>query len=499
MQANKYFKVKELVSSRIYNQYGDDAIKFLDPKALEALENVREILGVPLICNNWAAGGSRNYSGYREPECSIGAKNSWHCFDQNTELLTSNGWKTVKTINEWDYVASLNTETDRIEFVKIDEIIKYHYKGNLLYIDNKHVQCAVTDEHRMYVRSVSRKYKRKTNKELTEKAKRYFDSLKNNNDKYHFELAKDIIHKRREFKCAGISNNINTYNVDILRMCMAVISDGMIYQKKDSNSINVTFNLKKERDKSELEDILSKLKWRYSKYYSYHHDVDGRKNVYHYHICATDAKEIKQIIGLDKKIPFWFLSLNSEILRQLVITYAKFDGSFDLRNNNSGITIFSKDKDNIDMLQSMCILSGMRCVKKTFKDYHIKIGQQESILPYFYHLYITQSIDHSRVNEVNSKWFYYTGLVWCVTNCNGTVISRRNGKVSIQGNCKGKAFDLVSTKLTAKEMREILENNQDKLKYPIRVEKWDNHGEISWLHIDISPNTHGQKLYFFKA
>lgn len=48
----KYFQVKELVSSNIYKQYGDGAIKFLDPKALEALENVREILGVPLICNN---------------------------------------------------------------------------------------------------------------------------------------------------------------------------------------------------------------------------------------------------------------------------------------------------------------------------------------------------------------------------------------------------------------------------------------------------------------
>lgn len=52
MQANKYFQVKELVSSKIYSQYGDDAIKFLDQKALEVLENVREILGVPLICNN---------------------------------------------------------------------------------------------------------------------------------------------------------------------------------------------------------------------------------------------------------------------------------------------------------------------------------------------------------------------------------------------------------------------------------------------------------------
>ena len=87
MQANKYFQVKELVSSKIYNQYGDDAIKFLDPKALEALENVREILNAPLICNNWAAGGSRNYSGYREPGCGVGTPTGYHYKGQAFDLI----------------------------------------------------------------------------------------------------------------------------------------------------------------------------------------------------------------------------------------------------------------------------------------------------------------------------------------------------------------------------------------------------------------------------
>lgn len=89
MQANKYFQVKELVSSNIYKEYGDDAIKFLDPKALKVLENVREILGVPLICNNWAAGGSRNYCGYREPSCTIGTKGSLHRKGQAFDLISS--------------------------------------------------------------------------------------------------------------------------------------------------------------------------------------------------------------------------------------------------------------------------------------------------------------------------------------------------------------------------------------------------------------------------
>ena len=52
MKANKYFTVKELVSKEVYDLLGDEAIKLFDPKALQVLEDIREILGIPLICNN---------------------------------------------------------------------------------------------------------------------------------------------------------------------------------------------------------------------------------------------------------------------------------------------------------------------------------------------------------------------------------------------------------------------------------------------------------------
>ena len=48
MKANKYFTVEELVSKDVYDLLGDEAIKLFDPKALEVLEDVREILGIPL-------------------------------------------------------------------------------------------------------------------------------------------------------------------------------------------------------------------------------------------------------------------------------------------------------------------------------------------------------------------------------------------------------------------------------------------------------------------
>ena len=62
----------------------------------------------------------------------------------------------------------------------------------------------------------------------------------------------------------------------------------------------------------------------------------------------------------------------------------------------------------------------------------------------------------------------------------------------------GLAVDLISTKMTAKEMRDKLKENEDSLPYPIRIEKWDDNGEIDWLHIDLG-DTKGNKIYFFKA
>ena len=228
MQANKYFKVKELVSSKIYKEYGDDAIKFLDPKALKALENVREILGVPLICNNWAAGGSRNYCGYREPGCGVGVKNSYHCIDINTEILTNHGWKTYNTIDiQNDKVYSYNIDKNGIEIVPIQQYFFQKYDGEIIQIQNKLIDIFVTDQHRL----------------LTKAKNNYKDR-----EFYRFELAKDSFGKRREIMNAA--NNLSVsedFDLNIWRLAMAVIANGSISKKILENIIILYLSwLKKE-------------------------------------------------------------------------------------------------------------------------------------------------------------------------------------------------------------------------------------------------------------
>ena len=88
-KATKHFNTEELVSKQVYDVIGDDAIKLFDPKALETLEAVREILDVPLICNNWANGGSRDDCGYRDKLCTIGAPKSAHKRGMAYDLISS--------------------------------------------------------------------------------------------------------------------------------------------------------------------------------------------------------------------------------------------------------------------------------------------------------------------------------------------------------------------------------------------------------------------------
>ena len=62
-ELGKYFKVKELVSNKVYYIYGETSWRFFDTEFLHTLLVLRrDILGVPLICNS----GSNQQRGLRE-------------------------------------------------------------------------------------------------------------------------------------------------------------------------------------------------------------------------------------------------------------------------------------------------------------------------------------------------------------------------------------------------------------------------------------------------
>ena len=135
-KATKHFNTEELVSKQVFDVIGDDAIKLFDPKALETLEAIREILDVPLICNNWTSGGTRDDCGYRDLWCTVGAIRSAHkegkAFDLVSNKMDAESMR--KTIIEnkdrlphnirleaevsWLHIDTRNTSGEKIQVFK---------------------------------------------------------------------------------------------------------------------------------------------------------------------------------------------------------------------------------------------------------------------------------------------------------------------------------------------------------------------------------------------
>lgn len=68
----KYFKAEELLPKGVTDT------SLLDPKLLQLIDEIRELLGVPCTINNYASGGTRQWCGLRTPACTIGAPKSQH-------------------------------------------------------------------------------------------------------------------------------------------------------------------------------------------------------------------------------------------------------------------------------------------------------------------------------------------------------------------------------------------------------------------------------------
>lgn len=64
---------------------------------------------------------------------------------------------------------------------------------------------------------------------------------------------------------------------------------------------------------------------------------------------------------------------------------------------------------------------------------------------------------------------------------------------SVRDDRKVMAIDVISTEISAEEMRSKIKENEASLPYPIRIEKG-----VTWLHVDVAAKE-GYKIYEFTA
>jgi hypothetical protein len=93
------------------------------------------------------------------------------CHRPTAEILTKDGWKLIKDASVGELVATLNIETDTIEFNPVERIIDQPYNGKMISIKGKNIDVLVTPNHRFVVKDRNGKLLMKTAQEIFDLSK----------------------------------------------------------------------------------------------------------------------------------------------------------------------------------------------------------------------------------------------------------------------------------------------------------------------------------------
>lgn len=72
------------------------------------------------------------------------------CYSSDTEVLTESGWKHFDEVDWRDRIATLNADTEHLEYQLPVEIFKSYYSGPMYHIKTGQVDCLITPNHNVF-------------------------------------------------------------------------------------------------------------------------------------------------------------------------------------------------------------------------------------------------------------------------------------------------------------------------------------------------------------
>ena len=335
----------------------------------------------------------------------FGYTNPFVCFDDQTEVLTPEGWKLFSDNPE--KVATVNTQTKMLEFQEPISRIEQDYNGPMVVSKDYGLrptpEFSVTPNHNM----------------ITEEKR---------TKEWKFERA-DNLTKWRAIPTGGWENNLVSYK-PITINGRAFIQErfaeflGLFLADGCLSSMSTTSRYVRIAQKNrivEVEQILDNLDLKYTYW-------ENKNGVRDYVIQDTDFYlYVKSLYGRakarQKKVPSIVFSWGPRSLQAFIDGFLVGDGSNDRRR------AFSTSKKLIDGIQAIAAMLG-----KSSHIYSSKIKSAYGTGT----LYTLRFLRHNRsfVDNLKLSTQQYKGKIYCVEVPNGTLIVRKNGFPILSGNCQ---------------------------------------------------------------
>ncbi|MFQ5977383.1 MAG: DNA polymerase domain-containing protein [Candidatus Heimdallarchaeota archaeon] len=357
------------------------------------------------------------------------------CLDEETEILTRDGWKNKDEIRENELVLALDTSTNELEYNQVQKKFEYDYNGEMYHLDTQSIEQLITPNHRVLYFDRDR---RKPGKDKMKWRNSVSISEAKDMDKYWYAIpytGKWKKERRENFELDGISLDMDSF----LAFYGIFLSDGGI----STNRRAIFIYQSKEPELTQMRQIVenfctkNKYKFTENKYKS----GQGRK----YTRLTISNKLLAQAFSnlLNKQpqeqqaqfIPRELLMLNSEQLQILWNGLMLGDGSKAKYREKDCYRYFgSTSKQLADDVQELSIKLGIGArLSERIAD-TVAYGKV-----YKNHTHYRVTFSYERRNVVSKQGnpihtHPYSGKVWCVSTKNGSIMIRRNGKISISGN-----------------------------------------------------------------
>jgi len=413
---------------RTYKEIGFDLTRMLASKLGVPYMGYAGFIKLRVGKNNYSMYVTHGASGASTPEGKLRAIRRLgesfdadvYCFDEETEILTTDGWKKKDEVNIGDIILNLNLINNKIEkdvvLNKIETEEKESYNIEMSSIS----QCLSPNQRMIY------KYK----------------------GEYLIKPAKELAKLKGQIKIplTGIMDN-KDYDLsdDEIRLVAWIISEGHFKNEHGAHKAIMIYQRKGEKA-NEITSLLERLKLDFSIY------IRGKEKLdMVFYIKAKQGEKIRELIS-EKDIPDWINKLSKRQFDIFLETLIAGDGH---KHYDGVYEYYSANEKLIDKLQAACTIFGYRTRKlqrisgfANTVNYTLGICNRQDVT-----LALSKNLIEHRMEDKK---------MWDVTTFNGTVIIRRNGKVSITGNCSGHTHDLS---LQTDELRKIDYKNKMVVKH----------------------------------
>lgn len=308
---------------------------------------------------------------------------SAHCFDEETEALTQRGWVKGFDLKASDKVMTMNKRTKKGEWNKINKFFEFSNYKELFRIKGITNDLLVTGKHGLIFESSRGKLKEIEAKDMVNQGDTLF---------FFNSVGKQYNGANCLFDREAVLDSL----------LINIVTDGSF----DGNAIR--WHLKKQGKIDHLRVLLNLSKVNYSEIKQGNGNTNFRINV-------ESSKQFIDIIGKKKQLGNWVKDIPAWLVLK---EYSVTDGCKNSAAKNS-YQLSSAKEHEIDLLQEHFTTNGYRATKNQHgTTWTLTVNTRQGT-------WLTK-------NNVSVE--EYDGKVWCVNVDNGTLLVRRNGKVTVTLN-----------------------------------------------------------------